>query len=256
MPELPQVACFDTAFHANQAQVHRLLPLPQRLRDLGLMRYGFHGLSYEYLLGEVAKHHAGILPENLIVAHLGNGASVCAIKDGQSLATTMGFSTLDGLIMGSRCGSIDPGALLHLLTTEKMDVEALTDCLYQQSGLLGLSGISADMRELQSSNSKAAALAIDAYVLALVKHIMGLIGLMEGVDAIVFSGGVGENSALIREQVLVRLRWLGCELDSVANQQGAVRISAEGCQIAALVIPTNEELVIARHTQALCAVLG
>ncbi len=251
MPDLPQVACFDTAFHASQPAVHRILPLPQQLRDQGLMRYGFHGLSYEYLVSEVPKHYDRVLPDNLIIAHLGNGASVCAVKQGKSLATTMGFSTLDGLIMGSRSGSIDPGVLLHLLTAGGLSIDELSTCLYEQSGLLGLSGLSSDMRELEASDTTASALALETYVMALVKHIMALVAVMEGFDAIVFSGGVGENSAFIRHQVLTRLRWLGCDIDIAANQAGESRITTNNSKIVAFVIPTNEELVIAKQTRAL-----
>ncbi len=251
LPELPQVACFDTAFHAIQHEVQRLLPLPEGLRDMGLMKYGFHGLSYEYLVEELPRINNGLLPEKLIIAHLGNGASICAINNGKSVSTSMGFSTLDGLVMGSRCGSIDPGVLLHILRTKVMGLDQLTSCLYEQCGLLGLSGLSSDMRELEASSSSQARLAIQVYINSFMKHFMALTSVLQGIDAIVFSGGVGENSVLIRQQILSQLAWLGCELDSDANRQGDSLISSSQSKIKAFVIPANEELIIARRTQQL-----
>jgi len=248
MPELLQVACFDTAFHATQSDAQRMLPLPAHLREKGLMKYGFHGLSYEYLVGELPRTISASLPEKLIIAHLGNGASACAIYKGKSVASTMGFSTLDGLVMGTRCGSIDPGVLLHLLQIEKMSVEELSACLYEQSGLLGLSGKSADIRQLESSSNPQALIALEVYVSTLAKHISGLAAALQGCDAIVFSGGVGENSIFIREKLILQLAWLGCDLDAEANRQGLSCITNPDSQIQAYVVATNEELVIARHT--------
>jgi len=247
MPDLLQVACFDTAFHATQPEVQRLLPLPRQLRDKGLMKYGFHGLSYEFLVGELPKVISASLPEKLIIAHLGNGASACAIHQGKSVASTMGFSTLDGLVMGTRSGSIDPGVLLHLLQRENMSVEELSNCLYEQSGLLGLSGVSSDIRQLESSSNPQALLALEVYVSSLAKHITGLATVLQGVDAIVFSGGVGENSVFIREQLLSQLAWLSCDLDVDANRQGLNCITTPDSRIQAFVVPTNEEIVIVRH---------
>jgi len=247
MPELMQVACFDTAFHTTQPEAQQLLPLPKRLRDKGLMKYGFHGLSYEYLVDEIPSINSGQLPEKLIIAHLGNGASACAIYKGKSMATTMGFSTLDGIVMGTRCGAMDPGVLLHLLQKENLTVEQLSDCLYEQSGLLGLSGISSDIRQLEASSSPQAELALEVYVSTLAKHIAGLAAVLQGFDAIVFSGGVGENSVFIREKLLSQLAWLGCELDTDANHKGLSCITTPDSQIQAFVVPTNEELVILRY---------
>ena len=250
-PGLPQVACFDTAFHATQPEVCRLLPLPRRLRDKGLMRYGFHGSSYEYLVNALPGYMDGALPERLIISHLGNGASACAIQDGKSFATTMGFSTLDGLLMGTRCGTLDPGVLLHLMRSEGMDEAALRHLLYEESGLLGVSGISSDMRDLLDSDEPAARLAVDVYVLTLVRAIGSLAAAMQGVDTIVFSGGVGENAPFIRADVLRRLAWLGCRLDQTANENRGPRISEEGSVVSAWVVPTNEEAMIATHTTRL-----
>lgn len=247
-PGLAQVACFDTAFHAGQPEVCRLLPLPKALRDKGLMRYGFHGSSYEYLVNALPEHIGGELPKRLIIAHLGNGASACAVLNGKSYATTMGFSTLDGLLMGTRCGNLDPGVILHLIRTEGMDEQALTKLLYEQSGLQGVSGISSDMRDLLGSDKPEAQLAVEFYLLTLVRAIGSLAAAMQGVDAIVFSGGVGENAAPIRAETLKRLAWLGCELDSEANQQRGPRISTDDSKISAWVVPTNEEAMIAEHT--------
>ncbi len=252
-PGLPQVACFDTAFHATQPDVCRLLPLPKRLRDKGLMRYGFHGSSYEYLVEALPSYVRGNLPRRLIIAHLGNGASACAILDGKSYATTMGFSTLDGLLMGTRCGSLDPGVILHLMRSEGLDAAALTRLLYEESGLLGVSGISSDMRDLLSSDAPAAQQAVDFYVLTLVRALGSLAAAMQGVDAIVFSGGVGENASFIRAEVLQRLSWLGCRLDVSANHSGGPRISRSGGVVSAWVVPTNEEAMIAAHTTRLLA---
>ncbi|MCK5664195.1 MAG: acetate/propionate family kinase [Thiotrichaceae bacterium] len=251
-PKIQQVACFDTAFHANQGAVNRLLPLPEFLRNKGLMNYGFHGLSYEYLVGQVTDRMGGVVPEKMVIAHLGNGASACAVKNGVSEATTMGFSTLDGLVMGSRCGSIDPGVLLHLLKTEGMDSDELSHILYEQSGLLGLSGLSSDIRDLVNSNSEQAKIALKVYIISLVKHITSLASVLEGLDTLVFTGGVGENSAYIRESVIKKLSWLGCEIDHNANNRGQSCITRKQSKIKVLVLPTNEELIIARQTMQLC----
>ncbi len=251
MPNLPQVASFDTAFHASQPPEQRLIPLAKSLRDKGLMKYGFHGLSYEYLVRHLAEHTDTALPEKLIIAHLGNGASACAVLNGKSVASTMGFSTLDGLVMGSRSGSIDPGVLLHLLQTENFTAKQLADCLYEQSGLLGLSGISSDVRQLESSADEKASLALDVYVSSILKHIASLGSVMQGIDALVFSGGVGENSVLIRGRVLRQLAWLGCDIDETANKRGDICISTPDSKLKAYVIPTNEELIIAEQVRGI-----
>jgi acetate kinase len=247
-PELPQVACFDTAFHTTQSTVARRLPLPQSLCEQGLQRYGFHGLSYEYITGVLPEYNGGQLPQRLIVAHLGNGASLCAIRDGESIATSMGFSTLDGLLMGTRCGSIDPGVLLHLMREQGMDERALSDLLYNKSGLLGVSGISGDMQVLLDSDSAAAAEAVELFCYTLVRAIGSMAAALGGVDALVFTGGIGEHAAAIRERVCRKLGWLGLAFDSQANLRHGPPIVTQDSDVSAWVIPTNEELVIVRHT--------
>lgn len=246
-PKLPQVACFDTAFHATQDAIARLLPLPQKLREQGLQRYGFHGLSYEYIVSVLPAYNAGELPQRLLVAHLGNGASLCAIRDGQSIATSMGFSTLDGLLMGSRSGSIDPGVLLHLLH-DGMTPEALSDLLYKQSGLFGVSGISSDMQVLSQSNAAEAKQAIDLFCYTLVRAIGSMAAVLGGVDGIVFTGGIGEHASDVRAQVCQQLAWLGLNFDTQANANDEALISTADSALKAWVVPTNEELIIAKHT--------
>lgn len=248
--KLPQVACFDTAFHTTQPAVQRLLPLPKKYRDKGLMRYGFHGLSYEYLIEELTKENKGDLPDKVIIAHLGNGASVCAIKEGKSVATSMSFSTLDGVLMGSRCGSIDAGALLYLMQTEGLSSDELSHCLYEESGLLGLSSLSSDVRDLEKSQDTDATLALAFYVDSIVKNIASLATTLEGIDALVFSGGVGENSAFIRQQVLLKLKWLGVEINHQANKNNQTVLTTNNSVIKAFMIKTDEELVIARQTKS------
>jgi len=250
-PDLPQVACFDTAFHATQPAEATTLPLPAELRAKGLRRYGFHGLSYEYVSGALAEATApGPAPTRAVIAHLGNGASLCAVKDGLSVATTMGFSTLDGLIMGTRCGSLDPGVLLHLMTAEGYDAAALTELLYDRSGLLALSGESADMRRLLASERPEAREAVAIYCYRIVREIGALAAALGGFDAVVFTGGIGEHAAPVRDAVCRGCAWLGLALDAEANARGGPRLSAPDSRVAAWVVPTNEELVIARHTAA------
>ena len=247
-PELPQVACFDTAFHATQSALARRLPLPAGLRDMGLQRYGFHGLSYEYITSVVPACNDGGMPRRLLVAHLGNGASLCAIRDGESVATTMGFSTLDGLLMGTRCGSIDPGVLLHLMHEEHMDEPALSDLLYNRCGLLGVSGISGDMQVLLDSDEPAAAEAVELFCYSMLREIGAMAAVLGGVDTLVFTGGIGEHAVEIRARVCERLGWLGVEFDAAANATGAPVLTSPTSPAKVLVIPTNEELVITRHT--------
>ena len=247
-PKLPQVACFDTAFHACQPEVARRLPLPLHLRDKGLQRYGFHGLSYEYITAAVADHNDGELPERLVVAHLGNGASLCAIRDGHSIASSMGFSTLDGLLMGTRCGTIDPGVLLHLMREEGLGEPELSDLLYNQSGLLGVSGVSPDMQLLLDSDAPAAAEAVELFCYTLVRAIGSMAAALGGVDALVFTGGIGEHAAAVRADVCKELAWLGLDFDAAANDNCNGLLSRPESSLRVWVIPTNEELVIARHT--------
>lgn len=251
-PELPQVACFDTAFHASQPPVARRLPLPEALAGEGLQRYGFHGLSYEYVVDRLRRESGDRgLPQRLVVAHLGNGASMCAVRAGRCIATTMGFSTLDGLVMGTRCGSLDPGVLLYLMREHGMGERALTDLLYNRSGLLGLSGLSSDMRTLLESDDARARAAVESFCYSVVRHLGSLAAALEGLDALVFTGGIGENAAAVRARVCRQLGWLGVRLDAEANRASRLRISTTESPVSVWVVPTNEELVIARHTSRL-----
>jgi acetate kinase len=255
-PDLPQVACFDTAFHRTQPDVAQRLPLPRRYWDVGLRRYGFHGLSYEYIVEELPRVSGAGLPPRLVVLHLGNGASMCAVRDGRSVATTMGFSTLDGIPMGTRPGCIDPGVLLHLMRTEGLGHDGLEELLYRRSGLLGLSGKSADMRDLLADPGEAAREAIELYGYRIARELGSLAAALGGLDAMVFTGGIGENAAPVRADVCRRSAWLGLGLDAPANDAGAARISTPASAVSAWVIPTDEELVIARHTRRVLRVGG
>ena len=247
-PDLAQVACFDTAAHRLQPREAQRFALPREYEDKGILRYGFHGLSYEYIASVLPDHDERAARGRTVVAHLGNGASMCALVSGRSIATTMGFTALDGLPMGQRCGSIDPGVLLYLLQSEGMSVSELEDLLYRRSGLLGLSGISSDMRELLASDEPAAVEAVSYYVYRAVREVGSLAAAMGGLDAVVFTAGVGENAAPVRSAICRHLNWLGLSLDEEANSRGDVRISAVGSRMTAWVIPTDEELMIARHT--------
>ena len=250
-PALAQVACFDTAFHATQPVVARRLALPKELRDKGLRRFGFHGLSYEYIVSAWPAATGAPLPPRLIVMHLGNGASLCAIRDGRSVATTMGFSTADGIPMGTRAGAMDPDVMLYLMREEGMDEAALADLIYNRSGLLGLSGISSDMATLLESGSPAAREAVELYCYRIAREIGSLAAALDGLDALVFTGGIGEHATPVRDAVCRGSAWLGVELDAAANAADGPRISTGASRVAAWVIPTNEELMIARHTRAL-----
>ena len=250
-PQLPQVACFDTAFHATNSDVARRFAIPAELHDAGVRRYGFHGLSYEYVASVLPSHDERAAAGKVVVCHLGNGSSMCAIEAGHSVASTMGFTALDGLPMGTRCGALDPGVLLYLMDERGMDARAIEKLLYSQSGLLGVSGISSDMRKLLESDDPRAKLAVDLYVYRIRRELGSLAGALGGLDALVFTAGIGENSAAIRERVCCDAAWLGVELDAHANAKGEPRISTPGGRVAAWVIPTNEELMIARHTQRL-----
>jgi acetate kinase len=250
LPTLPQVACFDTAFHATQPPEATRFALPLEFWDRGLRRYGFHGLSYESVVARFATVAGEALPPRTIIAHLGNGASLCAVRDGRSIATTMGFSTLDGLIMGTRGGDMDPGLLLHLMREEGYDRAALESLLYHRAGLLGLSGLSPDMRVLLASDAPEARAAVAQYCYRIARHIGSLAAALEGIDTLVFTAGIGENAAPVRERVSRAASWLGLELDEAANAAHGPRISTRGSCVSAWVIPTDEELVIARHTGA------
>jgi acetate kinase len=250
-PQLPQVACFDTAFHRTNPSLAQMFALPSELTESGVRRYGFHGISYEYIASVLPKFDERAASGKTVVLHLGNGASMCALQARASIASTMGFTALDGLPMGTRCGAIDPGVILYLMDERRMDVRGIEKLLYHQSGLLGVSGISSDMRTLLASNDPRARLAIDLYCYRIRREIGSLAAALGGLDAIVFTGGIGENSAAIREQVCCDAAWLGVELDPTANAAGGPRISTPGARASAWSIPTNEELMIARHTRRL-----
>ncbi|HUW36314.1 MAG TPA: acetate/propionate family kinase [Rhodocyclaceae bacterium] len=247
-PGLPQVACFDTAFHRSQPLLAQAFALPREISAQGIRRYGFHGLSYEYIAAVLPEHLGDAACGRVVVAHLGNGASMCAMRERKSVATTMGFTALDGLMMGTRCGNLDPGVLLYLMEQQGMDCRALTRLLYHQSGLLGVSGISQDMRELLASDQAEAKEAVDLFCYRITRELGSLAAALNGLDALVFTGGIGEHAAPVRAQVCADARWLGVEIDAAANSAGAMRISAAGSGIAVLVLPTNEEWIIARHT--------
>ncbi len=251
VPELPQTACFDTSFHRSQPAVAQTFALPRQYTEEGVLRYGFHGLSYEYIASTLPGMDARAASGRTVVAHLGNGASMCAMSAGRSVASTMGFTAVDGLPMGTRCGAIDPGVLLYLMDRHGMDVRGLEKLLYQQSGLLGVSGLSSDMRALLQSTSPQAALAVDLFVYRIGRELGSLAAALGGLDALVFTGGIGENAALIRARVCRDAAWLGVEPDAAANEAGGPRISRPGSRVTCWVIPTNEEVMIARHTRRL-----
>jgi acetate kinase len=250
-PQLAQIACFDTAFHRSNPPLTQMFALPSELTESGVRRYGFHGISYEYIASVLPKFDERAARGKTIVLHLGNGASMCALQAGVSMASTMGFTALDGLPMGTRCGALDPGVLLYLMDERRMDARALEKLVYHQSGLLGVSGLSSDMRTLLASSEPRARLAIDLYCYRIRREIGSLAAALGGLDAIVFTGGIGENSAVIRERVCRDAAWLGVELDPAANAAGGPRLSAPGARASAWAIPTNEELMIARHTRRL-----
>jgi acetate kinase len=248
LPNIKQVACFDTAFHRTQPELAQRFALPRSITAQGVRRYGFHGLSYEYIADILPNQLGNRAAGRVIVAHLGNGASMCAMKSLQSVATTMGFTAVEGLMMGTRTGSIDPGVLLYLMDYQGMDAKALTNLLYKESGLLGVSGISQDMRELLASDRPEAREAVELFCYRIVREIGSLSAALGGLDALVFTGGIGERAATVREQVCRGCDWLGVELDAAANKHDATRISTVGSGVEVLVLPTNEEWMIARHT--------
>ncbi|MBX9582386.1 MAG: acetate/propionate family kinase [Gemmataceae bacterium] len=249
MPELPQVACFDTAFHRTQPEVAGRFGLPRRFADEGVRRYGFHGLSYEYVASVLPRHDARAAAGRTIVAHLGNGASLCAMLGGRSVATTMSFTPADGLVMSTRCGSLDPGVLLYLMARHGMDGPALQHLIYHESGLLGVSGLSGDMRTLLDGTDPRAAEAVELFVYRVGREVGSLAAALGGLDALVFTGGIGENAPAIRASVCRAAAWLGVELDEAANESGGPRISRAGSGVAAWVLPTDEERMIAAHTR-------
>jgi acetate kinase len=248
-PDLLQVACFDTAFHRTSPEIAQRFALPAELHDAGVRRYGFHGLSYEFIASALPHYDHQAAGGRTVVLHLGNGASMCAMTASRAVATTMGFTAVDGLPMGTRCGSIDPGVFLYLMDERGMDARAIETLIYNRSGLFGVSGISSDMRTLLASSDPRAKLAIDLYVYRIRRELGSLAAALDGLDAIVFTAGIGENSPVIRARVCREAAWLGVELDANANDRGGPSISQPGSRVSAWVIPTNEELMIARHTR-------
>jgi acetate kinase len=253
VPDLPQVACFDTSFHRTNPDIAQRFALPAELHDAGVRRYGFHGLSYEYIASVLGRYDARAAAGKTVVLHLGNGSSMCAIDGGRSVASTMGFTAVDGLPMGTRTGALDPGVILYLMDERKMDTRAVEKLIYNQSGLLGVSGISSDMRTLLDSGDPRAQLAVDLYCYRIRREMGSLAAALGGLDAIVFTAGIGENSAAIRERVCRDAGWLGVELDDAANAKGGPGIGAAGSRVSVWSIPTNEELMIARHTRRVIA---
>jgi acetate kinase len=250
-PRVPQVACFDTAFHRSQPALAQEFALPRELTAKGVRRYGFHGLSYEYIVSTLPEFVPDCVQKKIVVAHLGNGASMCAIDRGRSVATTMGFTAVDGLPMGTRTGALDPGVILYLLQHERMDPEAIEQMIYQRSGLLGVSGISSDMRALLASNAPSAKEAVDLFVYRIGRELGSLAAALRGLDALVFTAGIGEHAPEIRARACLDAHWLGVTLDEQANAKGGPRISSSGSAVSAWVIPTDENLMIARHTRHL-----
>lgn len=249
--DLPQVACFDTAFHRSQPTKARTFALPRALTESGVVRYGFHGISYAYIADVLPDHLGDMADGRVVVAHLGHGASMCAMHRRQSVATTMGFTPLDGLVMGSRCGDLDPGVVLYLLQEGRMETEEIVDLLYRRSGLAGVSEISGDMRELLASSDPRAHEAVDLFVYRAIRTLGSMAAALGGLDALVFTGGIGENAAAVRERICEQSGWLGIELDREANEFGSSRISTPASSASAWVIPTDEALMIARATEAL-----
>ncbi len=247
-PGTPEVACFDTAFHRSHPFVSDTFALPRSYYEEGVRRYGFHGLSYEYIMQTLRKIAPQAAREDVVIAHLGNGASMCAVHDGRSIASTMGFTAVDGLPMGTRCGQLDPGVLLYLMTEKRMSAEAITELLYKNSGLKGMSGISQDMRELEASDSPAAREAIDYFVARARRELAGLAAVVDGPEAIVFTAGIGEHAWKVREAILSGMEWMGIHLDIEANRASAEIISAKSSPTIVFVIPTDEERMIAEHT--------
>ena len=250
-PALAQVACFDTAFHRSQPHVAQSFALPAAVSARGVRRYGFHGLSYEYIATVLPEYEPAAAAGRVVVAHLGNGASLCALRSGRSVATTMGFTPLDGLMMGTRCGTLDPGVVMYLHDELALDTSAIQTMLYRESGLLGVSGISSDMRTLLASDSPRAKEAIDLFVYRFGRELGSLAAALGGIDALVFTAGIGEHAVPIRERVCRDAAWLGVELDTAANDRGGPCISPDGARVSAWVIPADEELMIARHVRAL-----
>jgi len=251
LPGVPQVACFDTGFHHGRPAVTELVPLPADIRKNGLQRYGFHGLSYEYIASVLPGVAPGIAKGRVIVAHLGSGASMCAMKNGRSMDQSLGFTALDGLCMGTRPGAIDPGVVLYLFQNLGLSVKEVETILYKKSGLTGISGISNDMRDLLDRTEPEAQLAVDYFVYRAAKEIGALASVLQGIDGLVFTAGIGENSSVIRQKICEASKWIGIEIDNEANNHKGPCISLPQSKVSVWVIPTNEELMIARHTATL-----
>ena len=245
--DIPHIACFDTAFHHTQPDLNKRFALPQSLFDAGIRRYGFHGLSYESIAAQLAITAPQSANARVVVAHLGNGASMCAIRDGRSVATTMSFSPLDGLPMGTRCGRLDAAVVLHLLQHHHRSADDISQLLNRESGLLGLSGVSSDMRTLQASTLPGARMAVDYFVEHILRELAGMVAALRGIDRLVFTGGIGENDVALRERVMTGASWLGLRLDADANRADRERISTPDSMVDVLVLRTNEEAAIARH---------
>ncbi|MDM0066361.1 acetate/propionate family kinase [Variovorax sp. J31P207] len=252
-PGLPQVACFDTAMHRSNPPLAQMFALPKALSDAGVRRYGFHGLSYEYIASVLPRFDERAARGKTVVLHLGNGASMCALDAGRSVASTMGFTAVDGLPMGTRSGALDPGVILYLMDEHGMDTRAVEKLIYSESGLLGVSGVSSDMRELLASDQPQARVAVDLFVYRIGRELGSLAAALGGLDAIVFTAGIGERATAVRERICAQAAWLGVTLDPEANARGGPRISTPDSRTGAWVIPTNEELMIARHTRDLLA---
>jgi len=246
-PALPQIGCFDTAFHHTVADLVQRLPLPRHFHDEGVRRYGFHGLSYEFISHRLGELAPALRAGRVIAAHLGNGASVCAMQNGKSVDSSMGFTALEGVMMGTRTGTIDPGVVLYLMQTRGMSADDVTNLFYKKSGLLGVSGISADMRDLLASAAPHAAEGADMFCASVARQVAGLIPALGGLDGLVFTAGIGEHAPPVRAAICARLSWLGIELDEAANAAGAAIISTPGSQVEIRVVPTDEEAMIARH---------
>jgi acetate kinase len=250
-PHIAQVACFDTAFHQTQSRLAYSFALPRELTDSGVRRYGFHGLSYDYVVGRLRELAPDHVDKRIVIAHLGNGASLCAIHRGRSVATTMGFTAVEGLMMGTRCGSIDPGVLIYLMDEKKLNARGLEELVYKKSGLLGVSGITSDMRALRQSNEPRAREAIELFVYRIIREIGSLAAALGGLDGLVFTGGIGQRDAKTRREVVEGCAWLGAAIDEQANAIGMGRIDGASSDVPVWVVPTDEERVIARHTAAL-----
>ena len=250
-PGIPQIACFDTAFHRNQKPVAQEFALPRDLTAKGVRRYGFHGLSYEYIVSALPRVAPEVAEGKVVVAHLGNGASLCAIENGRSVASTMGFTAVDGLVMGTRTGSLDPGVILYLLQHEGMDAAAIQQLIYNRSGLLGVSGLSSDMRTLLASDRVEAQEAVELFVYRIGRELGSLVAALGGLDALVFTAGIGEHAPPIRARVCAAAAWAGITLDPAANERGGPKISTAESRVSAWVIPTDENLMMARHTRRL-----